>query len=190
MLNVQEMSILVMLGVVMGVLGIMLIVVPALKKNGINGEANLKKIQEVVGASDAAIKAVDGILPGNKAVGILKVIEKWAIIAVGHAQQLYYTKSIDKDERKKVAQDVIYKMLRELNVELTESRQYLINAAIENAVNDLGHTDSTEAEKQAQKQELQTKVIQLTTENTNLKNTINDITNAVSIVKSAEPITQ
>ncbi|AWI04082.1 phage holin, LLH family [Clostridium drakei] len=139
MLNAQEISILVILGVVVGVLGIMLIIIPALKKNGINGEENLKKVQEIVGASDAVIKSIDAILPGNKAIDILKVIEKWAIIAVGHAQQLYYTENIGKDERKKVAQDVIYKILEELDIEITESRKYLINAAIENAVNDLGH---------------------------------------------------
>ncbi len=52
----------------------------------------------------------------------------------------------------------------------------LIDAAIENAVNESEHADKTDTEKQAETDALKTQVANLTTENANLKATITQFT--------------
>ncbi len=170
MLNIETMQLLVIGGVVGAVIGF-LGRIPFLKKKGVNIAQGIDTASNIVKAADPVINAVNAILPGNKTVGVLKVIEKWASIAVGQAQQLYYSESIGRDERISTAQNVVYNALLELNIPLDQNKKNLINAAIENAVKDLGH-NKTEDDKIAEKQALQAQVIQLTTENTNLRNTI------------------
>ncbi|AKA68568.1 hypothetical protein [Clostridium scatologenes] len=178
MLNIETMQLLVIGGVVGAVIGF-LGGIPFLKKKGVNIAQGIDTASNIVKAADPAINIASSLLPNNKAIGILKTIEKWATIAVGQAQQLYYAESIGRDERISTAQNVVYNALLELNIPLDTNKKNLINAAIENAVKDLGH-NKTEDEQIAEKQALQAKVIQLTTENTNLKNTISQV-NAVTV---------
>lgn len=179
MLNVQAMQLLV-IGVVVGAVIGFLGGIPFLKKKGVNIAQGIDTASNIVKAADPAINIASSLLPNNKAIGILKTIEKWATIAVGQAQQLYYAESIGRDERISTAQNVVYNALLELKIPLDTNKKNLINAAIENAVNDLGHTEPTEAEKQKQLQQLQTEKAQLTVENTNLRNTIAQV-NAATV---------
>lgn len=68
-------------------------------------------------------------------------MQKWAQIAVGDAEQLYHAGDINKDERRKVAESVVESVLKELNIDIDENKRELIDAAIKNAVNELGHSN-------------------------------------------------
>lgn len=190
MSSVQIVQLLVISIVVGGVLGF-LGAIPYLKKKGIDVNKVVDTTENVIKAAEPVINLVSAIAPGSKAIDILKTIEKWAVIAVGQAQQLYHAGTIKNDERKQVAENAIYKVLEELNIELTDARKDLINAAIENAVNDLGHADPTESERLAKEQATQEQLLKIQQENTNLKSTIAQFNASTSnIVQPAATVGQ
>lgn len=128
-------------GVIGGVLGTIMFLFPYLKSKGINIKSVLMDIRSVINVSDKLIDAASGIVPDNKALNVVKAIEEWAKIAVGDAEQLYHSGDICKEERAKVAENVVYSVLKEMNIEIDDNKKNIINAAIKNAVNDLGHSD-------------------------------------------------
>lgn len=174
MLSVQTIQLLVTGLIAGGVIGF-LSGIPYLKKKGINVDGIIDKAEQVVNVAGTTLDAVEPLLPPTIANN-LEYIEKWAKIAVGKADQLYHAGDIGKDDRKTTEESVVDDLLKELNITPTESIKALINASILNAVNESGHKDPTEAEKQAKEQALQAQVAQLTTERDNLKNAITQFT--------------
>ncbi|KZL93575.1 phage holin, LLH family [Clostridium magnum] len=154
------------------------------KKKGIKLGSILNKAEEVVNTAGATLDTIEPVLPPAIASN-LEYIEKWAKIAVGKAQQLYHSGEIGKDDRKTKAEEVVNDLLKELNITTTDSIKTLIDAAIEYAVNESGHVEKTEAEKEIEKQALQAQVAQLTTENTTLKNAITTAASTVQTTTSA-----
>lgn len=150
MISVQVASMLITSGVVGGTLGAMLVGFPLLRKKGVNVGTALDKAESVVDTSGKILDVAKEVLPTNPALVTLEVIEKWAKIAVGQAQQLYHAGDISKEGRKAIAETSVYSVLKELNIDVTDSKKILINASIENAVNDLGH-DSNEVKTTEQK---------------------------------------
>ena len=67
-------------------------------------------------------------------------------------------------------------MFSYLKIDLTDTRKALINSAIQDAVNELVHKNTTEAEKEAKEQTVQNQLAQLTTENATLKTAITQFT--------------
>lgn len=184
MLSSEMLLLLLTGGVVGGVVGF-LGAIPYLKKKGINIDNDIDIANNIVTAAEPVINVADALLPNNPAVGILKTIEKWAKIAAGDAEQLKHAGDINGDQRADAAEKVVNAVLKELNVEVTDNRKILIDAAIKDTVGSFGHKDKTEAEKEAEKQALQAQVSQLTLERDNLKNTIDTITTAASTVQVA-----
>ncbi|MFL0250416.1 hypothetical protein ACJDT4_08260 [Clostridium neuense] len=132
----------ILFGVVGGVLGTIIFLFPYLKSKGVDIKAALSDIRNMVDVSGKTIDAISSIVPDNKAVSVLQTIEKWAKIAVGDAEELYHTGDISKDERAQIAENVVYSVLKEMNINIDDNKKELINAAIKDAVNDLGHTIS------------------------------------------------
>lgn len=143
MTNIQIAALSIIFGVVGGVIGTIMFLFPYLKKKGIDVTSVLLDVRKVVDTSDKIIDTVNEVLPGNPAVGALQVIEKWAQIAVGDAEELYHTGDICKADREKVAKSVVLSVIKELNIEIDENKRQLIDAAIKNAVNDLGHSSKS-----------------------------------------------
>lgn len=148
MLSVQTMQIIITSGIVGGIVGF-LGAIPYLKSKGINLDAGLKKDSTIVNVAGTTLDTISPLLPPVIANN-LEYVEKWAKIAVGKADQLYHAGEIGKDDRRTTAQNVVDSLLKELNITQTDSMKDLINAAIENAVNESGHADKTEAEKQSE----------------------------------------
>ncbi|KOF57577.1 MULTISPECIES: hypothetical protein [Clostridium] len=139
--NESIVAISVLFGVLGGVLGTIIFLFPYLKSKGVDLKSVLSDIENVVDVSGKAIDVISGIVPNNKAVNILEIIEKWAKIAVGDAEQLYHAGDISKDGRAEIAESVVYSVLKEMNINIDDNKKELINAAIKNAVNDLGHSN-------------------------------------------------
>jgi len=125
--------------VVFGVIGIVVGLVPFLRKKGFPIGAFLGNAKNVVNKASEAVTTLDKLMPDNAVINVLEVIAKWAKIAVGNAEQLYHTGEIDKLQRAEVANKIVYDVLKMLNIEVTDNLKSLIDAAIKEAVNALGH---------------------------------------------------
>ncbi|PJI07064.1 MULTISPECIES: hypothetical protein [Clostridium] len=55
-------------------------------------------------------------MQGNPAIEVLEIIEKWAKIAVGYAEQLSHAGDISKDQRAQGTGTVVLNVLSEMNV--------------------------------------------------------------------------
>lgn len=141
MTNIQLITWSGILGVLAGAIVVMLIVFPILKKRGIDVNDVLEQTKKAVDSSGKILTIVKSAVPNNDVLNILDIVQKWAQIAVGDAEQLYHAGDINKDERTKVAESVVESVLKELNIDIDQNRKELIDAAIKNAVNELGHSN-------------------------------------------------
>ncbi|WP_234123435.1 hypothetical protein [Clostridium hydrogenum] len=139
MTTAQLITIIIILAVTAGVLATLLFIFPLLKKKGVDAGKALDNAQTAVNTAGKLIDAATAVLPSNPALNILEIVEKWAKIAVGDAEQLYHAGDITKDERAKTAETVVLNVLSELKIDVDDNKKALIDAAIKNAVNDLGH---------------------------------------------------
>jgi hypothetical protein len=180
MISTELLNILAIGGTTFGVLGTTLGAIPYFSKKS-NGDVVLNKAQSVVNSADKILAVANDVLPNNPVVNVLEVIEKWAKIAAGNAEQLYHAKDISKDDRAKVAEGVVLNVLQELKINVDDKRKALIDATIKNAVNDLGHEPVTEAQKTVQLQQVQAQTAQLTQENAALKQQLATVQSAATV---------
>ena len=110
----------IVISVIVFVLGVVIGLIPYLAKKGINTGKALNTAQKVIDGSDKILKVANEVLPNNPAVNILSVIEKWASIAVGNAEQLNHTGEISKDQRATEAEKIVLNVINELNIKLTD----------------------------------------------------------------------
>ncbi|MBZ9633212.1 hypothetical protein G9F70_002795 [Clostridium sp. FP1] len=68
------------------------------------------------------------------------MVEKWAKIGVGNAEQLYHSGEATGEERATIASNTVYNVLNEMNITVDDNKKILIDAAIKEAVLKLGHT--------------------------------------------------
>mgnify|MGYP000844605698 FL=1 len=169
-------------GAVVGVLGTMLFLFPNLKKNGVNVDGFIDKVEKGADEAGAIISVGKEVLPANPVINVLDLIDKWAKIAAGNSQQLSHAGVISKDERSQVAENVVLNVCQEAKVPVDENKKALIDAAIKNAVNDFGHEPTTEAQKQEQ-------ISKLTQENADLKQKLEAIQNTVASTQNASTVT-
>lgn len=144
-----------------------------------------KKLEDSINTGfetvDTAIGVAKMTFPNNKYVNIADFIEKRAEKAVQLSEQTYHTGDIKtNEERFKIANNYVLNSLKIVGITPTESEREQIGNAIQAYVNQLGHKDKTDAEKEAEKNELQNKLNQATIENEQLKQKIATIQNTVS----------
>lgn len=141
-MNNQVLVYITIFSVAFGVIGIVVGLVPYFKKKGLPVGTILSNAQDAVDKANDTVVLLDKLMPNNKVIDILEIIARWAKIAVGNAEQLYHTGEIDKPQRAEVANKVVYDVLKMLNIEVTESLVPIIDAAIKESVNALGHETS------------------------------------------------
>lgn len=189
MLSIQTIQTLI-LGGVLGAFAGSVPTITYFSKKGVDIPKRLKEIESTLEATEPVLAVAKDVLPGNKVVNIASEIEHWAKEGVHYSEQLYHTSEITSDdERKNYATETVTTALKELGVtELTENQKDLADKVILAEVNKLGHKDKTEAEKQAQLQQLQAEKAQLATENDNLKNAITQFT--ANTASTVQPVAQ
>jgi len=171
-------------GVTFGVLGTMLGITPYLKKKNVNVDGAIKGLNDKGEIAKAVADELKPILP-KAAQTVIEIIEKWAPIAVGSAEQLYHAGDIQKDDRTSQAEGIVLNVLKEMNITVDDNKKELIDAAIKNAVKDLGHTPVSEVEKAKQLELLQSQNKQLSQKNIELQKTIQGITDAAKAQMNA-----
>ncbi|CAB1242812.1 conserved hypothetical protein [Clostridiaceae bacterium BL-3] len=153
-------------GLAVGAGTTVLALLPTLKKKGVDTGEVLKKVetglQEVKKYTDAA----KAIVPGNKFLNILSIIEHYAEIGVGQAQQLNISSQLPADQRKKSAEDYVYSVLQELGIEVDDNVKTIVSGVIESKVYEL---KSPEEKKSAGQTATQTQISQLQTQNSQLQ---------------------
>jgi FtsZ-binding cell division protein ZapB len=139
---------------------------PTLKKKGVDTGEILQKVdnglQEVKKYTDAA----KAIVPGNKFLNILSIIEHYAEIGVGQAEQLNISSQLPADQRKKNAEDYVYSVLQKLGIEVDDNVKTIVSGVIENKVYEL---KSPEEKKSAGQTAAQVQISQLQTQNSQLQ---------------------
>ncbi len=157
-----------------------------LKKKKVDIPKVISMVEQTTDVATPVIDLAKKIAPNNPIVNIAELIKDWAKTGAKNAEQLYYSSQLtDGQERLNIAKNTVYVVLKEYGIEPNENQEKIINDTVEAAVNDLGH-NKTEAEKQAQLQELQTQNQLLQQENANLKSTITQFTtNAANIIQPA-----
>jgi FtsZ-binding cell division protein ZapB len=153
-------------GLAVGAGTTVLVLLPALKRKGVDTGEILQKVdaglQEVKKYTDAA----KAIVPGNKFLNILSIIEHYAEIGVGQAQQLNVSSQLPADQRKKSAEDYVYSVLQKLGIEVDDNVKTIVSGAIESKVYEL---KSPEEKKSAGQTATQTQISQLQTQNSQLQ---------------------
>jgi hypothetical protein len=186
MISVQTMQLLLTGGIV----GIVLGSVPTfayLKSKGINVGNALNTADKAIEDAQPVINVAKEILPDNPIVNVIDLIDKYAVTGVKNAEQLYHASLLTTNEdRSKAAHDTVYAALKEFDIVPSDNQKKLIDDTIEAAVNDLGHKDKSDAEKEAEKQTLKTQLTQITAERDNLKNTIATITATANTVQATQ----
>ena len=154
------------IGLAIGVGATVLVFLPYLKKKGVD-------TGEILGKVDAGLKevrkytdAAKSIVPGNKFLNILSIIEHYAEIGVGQAQQLNISSQLPADQRKKSAEDYVYSVLQKLGIEVDDNVKAIVSGVIESKVYEL---KSPEEKKAAQQTAAQTQVSQLQAQNSQLQ---------------------
>ena len=136
----QQTILMIMAIVLIGVLFIVIVIVPYLKAKGVNTTKILANAERVTEGFDKALVVVQDILPNNPTVAFLTIIQKWAKIGVGNAEQLAISGEATSDERAEIATKTVYSVLNELKIDVDNNKKILIDAAIKEAVLNLGHT--------------------------------------------------
>lgn len=136
----QTIQLIIMVIVLVGVVGGYLLFVPYLKSKGVNVSTLLANADKVTQGLDKTLTVINEVLPGNPAVEFLTIIEKWAKIGVGNAEQLCVSGVVTDQERATIASQTVYSVLDELKIDIDDNKKVLIDAAIKEAVLKLGHT--------------------------------------------------
>lgn len=183
MLSSNALSFIATIGTTIGVIGGVCGIVPLLKSKKINEGGILTTVNTI--GSDVK-KLADDLKPflPAKITTAIDIIEKWGPIAAGHAQQLWHAGDISADDRAQTAEDIVINALKEEGFDVDDNRKALINAAIKNAVDKLGHTDPDVKQLQSTIDQQKSQLEQAQQQNTQLKQTIDTITTTAQAVQN------
>ena len=187
-MNIQQISLLVIIAVVFGSAVVIGVVFPYLNKKGINTKLILDDVQKGLEEVKTGLAVVKEVAPSPQ-VDILETVEKYAEIGVKKAQQLYISSQLTGDDRKAAAKETITNTLAELNIPVTDSLNKLIDDVIESKVFD-SKTDAEISTQEANATQntitaLQKQLADLQTTNTNLTQANADLTNKLNAIQNA-----
>jgi hypothetical protein len=131
------------IGIVIGVVATVGVVMPLLKKKGIDIEKYLNEANDTVVKVDQVFDTIKPFLPNVPAIGVIDKVLEYTKIGVNKAEQLYYIRQIQADQRKQEAKNFILDVLKLAKIDVTPELDKVIDGAIEASVMALGHTQQT-----------------------------------------------
>ncbi|WP_368488358.1 hypothetical protein [Clostridium sp. BJN0013] len=183
MVNIND--VIAVAGVLVGVIGVIFGLVPYLKKKGIDAGKVLDTTGNVLEAAEPLIQVAKTIPSLKAGATLVDLIQDKAISAAKIAEQLGHAGKLKDNEGKfNYAQNTVYSILKEINVDPTDNQKKLIDDFIQEGVNDLGHAAPTESEKDTQIAKIQQDLTAVQAENTQLKQTIASIQSAAGAVQN------
>lgn len=119
------------------------LIVPKLKKHGVNVPTALEVAQVGIAGADQITDILKAVFPNNAVVNIADKIIDYGVIGVKKAEQLYHINEITGDERKAEAEKFVYDALLLAGVERTPAIDKIVDGSVEAAVLALGHAVDT-----------------------------------------------
>lgn len=186
----EQIVLLTIVSVIVGLSVAIGIVLPYLKAKGVNVKEILDKLQKGLEEVKTGLAVVKEVAPNTPQLSTIELVEKWAEIGVKKAQQLYISSQLTGDERNQAAKDTIVAALRELNIPVSDNLKQIISDTVESKVFDLKTPEEIKTQETksvqniavalqqqvtqlaADKAQLQTVNTQLTQQITNIKNTV------------------
>ncbi|ORX22466.1 hypothetical protein BVF91_11540 [Thermoanaerobacterium sp. PSU-2] len=152
------------IGLVIGVVATVGVVIPLLKKKGIDIEKYLNEANDTVVKVDQVFDTIKPFLPQVPALGIIDKVLEYTKLGVDKAEQLYHIGQIQADQRKAEAKSFILDALKLAKIDVTPELDKVIDGAIEASVMALGHTQQTAQAQVAATTDTQTPAAQTTTQ--------------------------
>ncbi len=115
------------------------VVIPRLKRKGVNVPATLESVSVGLDSADEITDMLKAAFPANFFINIADKVIDYAKIGVAQAEQLCRINDIARDDRKQAATDFVYQSLRMSGHEITPEIEKITAGAIEAAVMGLGH---------------------------------------------------
>lgn len=137
-----QISLVIILAVVAGVLVALLGILPYLKKKGINTTAIVKEVENKGELAEKVADIIKPLLPKD-VTSAIDLIKKWGPIACGYSEQICHAGDIDKNDRAVVAENVVLNVLKQYNIVPDDNEKSLIDVTIKNAVDKLGHNNTS-----------------------------------------------
>ena len=114
---------------------VMYILIPFLIKKGINIGGVLSNTNTALDTIQLAFNSIKSLLPYNSKLELISSLITWAKAGADKAEQLYKSGQLEKEKRKKTAQDFVYDAIRAAGFEVTDDIVTVVDGAIDAAIN-------------------------------------------------------
>ena len=141
MTNLQ--TLIIVLAIVAAVAVITGILVPFLRKRGVDLDKVLTQTQNAINTASTAFALVKPFIDDKQSVDVVDKVFAAANTGVGNAEQLCKLSKIDKEERHAAAVAYVHDTLKLTGIEITPEIEALTEGAIQASVNALGHKVKT-----------------------------------------------
>nr|DAQ35656.1 MAG TPA: holin [Caudoviricetes sp.] len=121
-------------GIVGGIVLASAVLIPLLKKKGVNTDQIIDSAQAGLLTADTILDGVQAALPGLPGIAIVDKVIELAQKSVGAAEQMKKSNQITPEQRKATAVQLVKDYLTAANVEITPDVEKIIAGAIEAAV--------------------------------------------------------
>ncbi len=113
----------------------MYILIPFLRKKGINIGGVLSNTNTVLDTINLAINSLKTLLPNNEKLELISNIILWAKAGADKAEQLYKSGELEKAARKHTAQDFVFEAIKVAGFDVTDEIANIVDGAIDAAIN-------------------------------------------------------
>ena len=132
-------TLLIVLGILLFVGVVLAIVLPFLKRKGVDVGAILDSTKSLLGTLNNTLDTVRPFIEGQPGLETFDKIMSAARVGVGNAEQLYIIGQLEPGKRKDAARQYIEDAAKMMGLEVTPEVKRLIDGAIEAEVLELGH---------------------------------------------------
>lgn len=136
---------LLIVGIVGGMVLTSAVLIPLLKRKGINTDQVMDEVQSGLKVADSVLDGVQAALPGLPGIAIVDKVVELANKSVAAAEQMKKSNQIPADQRKATAVQLVKDYLTAGNVEITPDIERIIDGAVEAAVFVLPKSDLSQS---------------------------------------------
>ena len=122
------------------------VVIPALRKHGVDIDARLKDTQDALAAANAALELAKPFMAESTGIAKIEAILELARTGAGSAEQLLYIEKLPPGERREHAKKFAVDALKIAGVEVTPEIDAVIDSVIEDKVWSIGHATGIKIE--------------------------------------------
>jgi len=130
----ETVTMLIVVAVMLFVALIVAVIIPFLKRKGVDIDAIIVKIGDMTNLANTAMVALRELLPEGAVTDVFEKILRAAEVAVWNAEQLNKIGKLEADQRKEEARQYIKDAITQIGITITPAIERLIDGAIESQV--------------------------------------------------------